>query len=75
MTLSKRAGERPQAAATRRLIPAIDVQRGRATFAHAMLPAYEQDAGPLTTRELARTRRLAKKTFPKGKVLLVSSLF
>jgi hypothetical protein len=74
MTLSKRAGERPQAAATRRLIPE-DVQRGRATFAHAMLPAYEQDAGPLTTQELARTRRLAKKTLPKGKVLLVSSLF
>jgi hypothetical protein len=40
-----------------------------------MLPAYEQDAGPLTARELASLRRVARKTLPKGKVLDVKRLF
>jgi hypothetical protein len=44
-------------------------------LAEEMLPAYEQDAGPLTARELAGLRRVAKKTLPKGKVLHVKSLF
>lgn len=44
-------------------------------LAEEMLPAYEQDAGPLTARELASVRRVAKKALPKGKVLDVKSLF
>jgi hypothetical protein len=44
-------------------------------LAEELLPAYEQDAGPLNARELASIRRLAKKTLPKGKVLDVKSLF
>jgi hypothetical protein len=44
-------------------------------LAEEMLPAYEQDTGPLTARELASVRRVAKKTLPKGKVLDVKSLF
>jgi hypothetical protein len=44
-------------------------------LAEEMLPAYEQDAGPLTARELASLRRVTKKTLPKGKVLDVQSLF
>ena len=44
-------------------------------MAEEMLPAYEQDASPLTARELASLRRVAKKTLPKGKVLDVKSLF
>lgn len=44
-------------------------------LAEDMLPAYEQDAGPLTARELASVRRMAKRTLPKGKVLDVKSLF
>lgn len=44
-------------------------------LAEEMLPAYEQDAGPLTACELASVRRVAKKTFPNGKVLDAKSLF
>ena len=44
-------------------------------LAEEMLPAYEQDEGPLTARELATVRRAAKKALPKGKVLDVKSLF
>jgi hypothetical protein len=44
-------------------------------LAEEMLPAYEQDAGPLTARELASLRRVARKTLPKGKVRDVKSLF
>ena len=44
-------------------------------LAEEMLPAYEQDAGPLTARELTSVRRVAKKTLPKGKVLDAKSLF
>ena len=44
-------------------------------LAEELLPAYEQDAGPLTVRELTSLRRVAKKTLPKGKVLDAKSLF
>lgn len=44
-------------------------------LAEELLPAYEQDAGPLTARELASVRRVAKKTLPKGAVLDIKSLF
>jgi hypothetical protein len=44
-------------------------------LAEEMLPAYEQDDGPLTARELVTVRRAAKKALPKGKVLDVKSLF
>lgn len=44
-------------------------------LAEEMLAAYEQDAGPLTARELASIRRAASKTLPKGTVLDVKSLF
>jgi hypothetical protein len=44
-------------------------------LAEEMLPSYEQDEGPLTARELASVRRMAKKTLPTGKVLGVKSLF
>ena len=44
-------------------------------LAEEMLPAYEQDSGPLTARELASVRRSAKKLLPNGKVLVTKSLF
>jgi hypothetical protein len=44
-------------------------------FAEEMIPAYEQDAGPLTATELASIRRIAKTTLPKGKLLSEQSLF
>jgi hypothetical protein len=44
-------------------------------LAEEMLPAYEQDAGPLPARELASLRGVARKTLPKGEVLDVQSLF
>ena len=44
-------------------------------LAEELLPAYEQDAGPLTARELASLRRVARKTWPKGAVLDIKSLF
>ena len=44
-------------------------------LAQEMLPAYEPDAGPLTARELASVRRMAKKALPKGQVLDVQRLF
>jgi len=40
-----------------------------------LLPAYEPDAGPLTARELASVRRVARKSLPKGKVLASKRLF
>jgi hypothetical protein len=40
-----------------------------------MLPAYEPDAGPLTARELASLRRIAKRALPGGAVLDTQSLF
>lgn len=44
-------------------------------LADEMLPAYEEDAGALTARELTSVRRAAKKVLPKGKVLKSQSLF
>ena len=44
-------------------------------LAEEMLAAYEQDSGPLTARELASVRRVAKKALPKGKVLDTKNLF
>jgi hypothetical protein len=40
-----------------------------------LLPAYEPDDGPLSARELASLRRIAKKTLPGGAVLNIQSLF
>ncbi len=44
-------------------------------LAQELLPTYEQDAGPLTGRELSIVRREAKQSLPKGKVRDVKSLF
>ena len=44
-------------------------------LAEQMLPAYEPDAGPLTARELASVRRVARKSLPKDKVLASKRLF
>ncbi len=44
-------------------------------LAEEMLPAYEQDQGPLTGDELNRVRRLGRASLPKGKLLGESSLF
>ena len=39
------------------------------------LPAYEQDDGPLTARELNAVRKAAKKQLPAGQVLDKKTLF
>jgi hypothetical protein len=44
-------------------------------FAEELLPAYEPDDGPLTSRQLAAVRKAAAAMLPKGKVLSSSSLF
>jgi hypothetical protein len=44
-------------------------------LAEELLAGYEPDAGPLTSRELASLRRVAKKALPQGEVLDVKSLF
>lgn len=44
-------------------------------FAEELLPAYEPDDGPLTSRQLAAVRKAAAAMVPKGKVLSSSSLF
>ena len=44
-------------------------------LAEEVLPAYEPDAGPLTARELASVRRVARKSLPKAKVLASKRLF
>ncbi len=44
-------------------------------LAAEMLPTYEPDDGPLTARQLASVRRMAKKALPGGAVLDSQSLF
>ena len=44
-------------------------------LAEEMLPAYEADDGPLTTRQLSNVRKMAKASMPKGKVLEKQRLF
>jgi hypothetical protein len=44
-------------------------------FAEELLPAYEPDDGPLTSRQLARIRKDAKAHLSKGKVLQRKDLF
>ena len=43
-------------------------------FAKEVLPAYEMDDGPLTTKDIARVRKAAQPVLPKGKVLRKRSL-
>lgn len=43
-------------------------------FAKEVLPAYEMDDGPLTARDIARIRKVAKPMLPRGKVLNTRSL-
>ncbi len=44
-------------------------------FAFEVLPAYEQDDGPLTPVQLTTVRKQARNSLPKGKVLHKQSLF
>ena len=44
-------------------------------LAEETLPAYKPDDGPLTARQMASVRRIAKASMPKGKVLDEQSLF
>ncbi len=43
-------------------------------FANEVLPAYEKDDGPLTTKDIARIRKAAQPMLPKGKLLNTRSL-
>jgi hypothetical protein len=44
-------------------------------FATDVLPAYELDDGPLTTKQVAALRKDVEKHFPKGKLISRESLF
>lgn len=44
-------------------------------FATDVLPAYELDDGPLTTKQVAALRKDVEKHFPKGKFISRESLF
>lgn len=44
-------------------------------FAKEILPAYEQDQGPLTADYISWLRKAAREQMPKGKVLRKKSLF
>jgi hypothetical protein len=44
-------------------------------FAEEVLPAYEPDDGPLTSKEFGALRKDAKGRLPKGRVLDHQSLF
>lgn len=44
-------------------------------FAVEVLPAYEPDDGPLTTKQITALRKDAAKHLPKGKVLARQDLF
>jgi hypothetical protein len=43
-------------------------------FAKEVLPAYEMDDGPLTAKDIAQIRKVARPMLPKGKVLNTRSL-
>ena len=51
------------------------MQPALSKLAEEMLPAYEADSGPLTARQLAKVRKLAKANLPKGKLMSKQSLF
>lgn len=44
-------------------------------MAQEVFPTYEQDDGPLTSRQVAFVRKRAKAVVPKGKLLNEQSLF
>ncbi len=44
-------------------------------LAQDVLPAYEPDDGPLTTKQVAALRKDANKHLPKGRVLSSEALF
>jgi hypothetical protein len=51
------------------------VHMALAKLAEETLPSYEPDDGPLTAREVARVRKAAKATLPKGKIVERLKLF